>query len=114
MASRFFLAFSPTAVEKIKIKRRFGETSKGAGAVSCTLQLSFPKHVTIRNSGAVERERIVLSQQSSYNNHFIYNTWVFVMYYIYGVSVPSLLIEATDSMIILGKIYANRYTVYRR
>ena len=27
--------------------------------------------------------------------------WVFVMYYIYGISIPSLLIESTDSMISL-------------
>ena len=26
---------------------------------------------------------------------------MFIMYYIYGVSVPSLLIESTDSMIII-------------
>ena len=32
-------------------------------------------------------------------NYLFWDIWVFVMYYIYGISGPSLLIESTDSMI---------------
>ena len=32
-------------------------------------------------------------------NYLFWDIWVFVMYYIYGISWPSLLIESTDSMI---------------
>ena len=32
-------------------------------------------------------------------NYLFWDSWVFIMYYIYGISGPSLLIESTDSMI---------------
>ena len=36
---------------------------------------------------------------------------MFVMYYIYGVSVPSLLIESTDSMIVYTKIHVTHIRI---
>ena len=37
---------------------------------------------------------------------------VFVMYYVYGASGPSLLIESTDSMITAEELLAHTFTVY--
>ena len=43
--------------------------------------------------------RFWFSHLETSQNYIFWDIWVFVMYYIYGISGPSLLIESTDSMI---------------